>query len=74
MLNSILRMLQQEDPTVMAYNLMNEPRCNCAPTVVDSSTGYAAEDPNTDCANIKPCFTAVQARTAHDPIPQQSLP
>ena len=48
----------------MAYNLLNEPRCNCAPTVVDSATGYAAPggDLNTDCANIKTCFTNVQVR------------
>jgi hypothetical protein len=51
----------KEDPTVMAYNLINEPRCNCAPTVVDTSTGLAAEDPNTDCANVETCFTGVQA-------------
>ncbi len=45
----------------MAYNLMNEPRCNCAPTVVNSATGYASQD-TTDCANINDCFTAVQVR------------
>lgn len=56
--------LCQADPTILGYNLLNEPRCNCAPTVVDASTGYAAPggDPNTDCANIKTCFTNVQVQ------------
>ena len=44
----------------MAWNLMNEPRCNCAPSVVGAD-GYAMEDqPGSDCANIKTCFTNVQ--------------
>ncbi len=51
----------QNDPTVLGYNLMNEPRCNCSPKVVDTQTGLATQDNDgSDCANIKTCSTNVQ--------------
>lgn len=57
----------KDDPTILGYNLMNEPRCNCAPEGVDMATGLATADaPGTDsdCANIVKCFPAVQAWVA----------
>mmetsp|Transcript_8368 Transcript_8368/g.25080 ORF Transcript_8368/g.25080 Transcript_8368/m.25080 type:complete len:630 (-) Transcript_8368:2224-4113(-) len=52
----------KEDPTILGYNLMNEPRCNCAPEEVSMSSGLAVRDsPGSNCANIEKCFTDVQA-------------
>ena len=52
----------QEDPTVLGYNLLNEPRCNCFPKIIDPSTGLSTEDaPGSDCSNIQTCTTDVQA-------------
>ena len=57
-----MNLLHQDDPTIMAWNLINEPRCNCAPSVVGAN-GYAtADDPGSDCADINTCFTNIQVR------------
>lgn len=61
--NQMLPLPGQADPTILGYNLLNEPRCNCAPQVIDASTGLATQDGGTDCENIEKCFTNVQAST-----------
>ena len=53
----------QDDDTIIGWNLFNEPRCNCAPTVIDPNTGaITGENSGSDCANVQQCTADMKVR------------
>lgn len=53
----------QDDPTIIGWNLFNEPRCNCNPSVIDPSTGkITAEPAGSNCGNIVKCTADMTVR------------
>jgi len=47
---------RQDDDTIIGWNLFNEPRCNCAPTVIDPNSGaITGENSGSDCSGITQC-------------------
>ena len=56
--------LAQDDDTIIGWNLFNEPRCNCAPDVIDPNTGaITSENTGSDCANVKQCTADMKVRS-----------
>ena len=61
-LNPVHVACAQDDDTIIGWNLFNEPRCNCAPSVISPSGQVTAEGAGSECANVAACAADMKVR------------
>jgi hypothetical protein len=53
----------KDDPTILAWNLLNEPRCECRPTgISNGQVTSEVQAPDSDCADIYSCTGNLKVR------------
>jgi hypothetical protein len=52
----------QDDDAIIGWNLFNEPRCNCDPTVISQSGQITSEGSGSDCSDVAACSANMKVR------------
>ena len=52
----------QDDDAIIGWNLFNEPRCNCDPTVISQSGQITSEATGSDCGDVTTCAANIKVQ------------